>query len=107
MKKVLIADKDPETQALYAHLVSSLGHVPILCSDGIAVLDVASAIADIDLVITDIDLPGAWGRAAHRGHPGPRLIGERPDPGDLRAADAHRAHAPFGQGGQAVVPEAA
>lgn len=61
MQKVLIADNDPGTQAFYASLVSSLGHLPVLCDDGIAVLDAASANPDIDLVITDIDLPGAWG----------------------------------------------
>ncbi len=61
MQKVLIADKDPETRAFYAQLVSNLGHLPLSCEDGIAVLDCASANPDIDLIITDIDLPGAWG----------------------------------------------
>ena len=61
MQKVLIADKDPETQSFYADLVMSLGHTPIICSDGIAVIDCASANPDVDLVITDIDLPGTWG----------------------------------------------
>jgi DNA-binding response OmpR family regulator len=61
MQKVLIADKDPQTRAFYAQLVSDLGHIPLTCEDGIAVLDCASANPDIDLIITDIDLPGAWG----------------------------------------------
>jgi len=61
MQKVLIADKDPSTQAFYADLVMSLGHTPIICADGIAVLDCASANPDVGLVITDIDLPGTWG----------------------------------------------
>lgn len=61
MQKVLIADKDPQTRAFYAQLVSDLGHIPLSCEDGIAVLDSASANPDIDLIITDIDLPGAWG----------------------------------------------
>ncbi len=61
MQKVLIADKDPETRAFYAQLVSNLGHIPLSCEDGIAVLDCASANPDVDLIITDIDLPGAWG----------------------------------------------
>lgn len=61
MQKVLIADKDPTTRAFYAQMVSDLGHIPLTCEDGIAVLDCASANHDVDLIITDIDLPGAWG----------------------------------------------
>lgn len=61
MQKVLIADPDPETQAFYAELVRSLGHFPLVCQDGIAVLDCASANPDVDLILTDLDLPGAWG----------------------------------------------
>lgn len=61
MQKVLIADRDPETRNHYAGLVIALGHLPLLCADGIAVLDCASANPDIDLVLTDLDLPGAWG----------------------------------------------
>lgn len=61
MQKVLIADSDPETREFYADLVRSLGHVPLECPDGIAVLDVASSNSDIGLIVTDIDLPGAWG----------------------------------------------
>lgn len=61
MQKVLIADQDSMTQALYARLVTSLGHLPIICNDGIAVLDAVSSNPDVDLIITDIDLPGAWG----------------------------------------------
>lgn len=61
MQKVLIADKDHATQAFYADLVRSLGHLPVVCGDGIAVLDVITAHPDIDLILTDIDLPGAWG----------------------------------------------
>ena len=61
MQKVLIADKDQATQLFYADLVRSMGHLPVACSDGIAVLDVVTAHPDIDLILTDIDLPGAWG----------------------------------------------
>lgn len=61
MQKVIIADKDPETRAFYSQLVANLGHLPLSCEDGIAVLDCASANPDVDLIITDIDLPGAWG----------------------------------------------
>ncbi|MEM8709407.1 MAG: response regulator [Planctomycetota bacterium] len=61
MQKVLIADNDPTTRAYYAQLVSSLGHLPLTCEDGIAALDCATANPDIDLILTDIDLPGAWG----------------------------------------------
>ncbi len=61
MQKVLIADNDPQTRAFYAQLVANLGHLPLQCEDGISVLDCASANPDIDLIITDIDLPGAWG----------------------------------------------
>lgn len=61
MQKVLIADNDPQTRAFYAQLVADLGHLPLQCEDGIAVLDCASANPDVDLIITDIDLPGAWG----------------------------------------------
>ena len=61
MQKVLIADKDHATQVFYADLVRSMGRMPVVCSDGIAVLDMVTAHPDIDLIITDIDLPGAWG----------------------------------------------
>lgn len=61
MQKVLIADKDHATQAFYADLVRSMGHLPVVCGDGIALLDLVTAHPDIDLILTDIDLPGAWG----------------------------------------------
>lgn len=61
MQNVLIADKDPSTRAYYAELVESLGHRALPCEDGIAVLDCATANPDIDLILTDIDLPGTWG----------------------------------------------
>lgn len=61
MQKVLIADKDHANQAFYADLVRSMGHLPVVCSDGIAVLDMITAHPDIALILTDIDLPGAWG----------------------------------------------
>lgn len=61
MQKVLIADNDPQTRAFYAQLVAEMGHLPLQCEDGIGVIDCASANPDIDLMITDIDLPGAWG----------------------------------------------
>ena len=38
-----------------------MGHMPVVCSDGIAVLDMVTAHPDIDLILMDIDLPGAWG----------------------------------------------
>ena len=61
MQKVLIADQDPATRAFYAQLVEHLGHTALQCGDAIAVLDVASSHPDIDLVLTDLDLPGALG----------------------------------------------
>lgn len=61
MHKILIADRHPETREWYSDLVRSLGHVPLVCEDAIAVLDYASANPDLDLVLMDIDLPGAWG----------------------------------------------
>ena len=61
MQKVLIADKDHATQVFYADLDRSMGRMPVVCSDGIAVLDMVTAHPDIDLIITDIDMPGAWG----------------------------------------------
>lgn len=61
MHKILIADRDPETRDWYTELVHSLGHLPLVCEDAIGVLDSASANPDLDLVLMDIDLPGAWG----------------------------------------------
>lgn len=61
MLKVLIADKDPDTRAFYVELVRSLGYAPLECIDGIAVLDAASSELDVQLIMMDIDLPGAWG----------------------------------------------
>lgn len=61
MHKILIADGDPVTRDWYSELVRGLGHVPLVCEDAIAVLDYASSNPDLDLVLMDIDLPGAWG----------------------------------------------
>ncbi|MEZ6015656.1 MAG: response regulator [Planctomycetota bacterium] len=61
MHKILIADSDPDTREWYSELVRSLGHVPLVCEDAIAVLDYASSNPDLDLVLMDVDLPGAWG----------------------------------------------
>jgi DNA-binding response OmpR family regulator len=61
MQKILIADGDPVTRDWYTELVRDLGHVPLICEDAIAVLDYASSNPDLDLVLLDIDLPGAWG----------------------------------------------
>jgi len=61
MQKVLIAEKDPETREHYASLVKALGHRPLVCEDAIAVLDCASAHPEIDAIVMDLDLPGAWG----------------------------------------------
>jgi DNA-binding response OmpR family regulator len=61
MQKILIADGDPVTRDWYSELVRGLGHVPLICEDAIAVLDYASSNPDLDLVLMDIDLPGAWG----------------------------------------------
>ena len=61
MQKVLIADRDPETREWYANLVRRMGHLPLMCEDAIAVLDVATSNPDLDLVLMDVDLPGAWG----------------------------------------------
>lgn len=66
MQKILIADRDPETRDWYERLVQSLGHIPIVCPDAIAVLDAASAHTDLDLVLMDVDLPGAWGEQLMR-----------------------------------------
>ncbi len=61
MQKILIADGDPVTRDWYAELVRDLGHVPLVCENAIAVLDYASSNPDLDLVLMDLDLPGAWG----------------------------------------------
>ena len=61
MQKVLIAEKDPETREHYAALVRALGHRPLTCEDAIGVLDCASAHPEIDAIVMDLDLPGAWG----------------------------------------------
>lgn len=79
MQKVLIAEKDPNNRAYYAEIVRSLGHLPLTCNDGIAVLDCASTHPDLDLILTDVDLPGTWGE---------QLIGV------LRGLD-HMAHVPI------------
>lgn len=61
MQKVLIAEKDPQVRGHYASLVKELGHLPLTCEDAIAVLDRASAHPEIDAIVMDLDLPGAWG----------------------------------------------
>ena len=61
MQKVLIAEKEPEVREHYASLVKALGHRPLTCEDAIAALDCATAHPEIDAIVMDLDLPGAWG----------------------------------------------
>lgn len=61
MQKVLIAEKDPAMRRYYGQLVATMGHQPLLCHDGISVLDCASSHPDLDMILMDLDLPGTWG----------------------------------------------
>ena len=61
MQKVLIAEKDAAMRAYYAGLVRTLGHHAITCHDAISVLDSAGSDSDVDMILMDLDLPGAWG----------------------------------------------
>ena len=91
----------------YADLVRSMGHMPVVCSDGIAVLDMVTAHPDIDLILMDIDLPGAWGEQLIEIIRAPRRSRERSDP--VVSAPRHgrgRADAPGREGRASVVREA-
>ncbi len=58
--RVLIVDDEPRMRELTATLVESYGHHPI-CAEGVDDALVALASGEIDLVITDLDMPGLGG----------------------------------------------
>jgi CheY-like chemotaxis protein len=55
---VLIVDDEPSVRMLVAEVLEGLGYVPIEAADSVAGLKILQSDARIDLLITDVGLPG-------------------------------------------------
>jgi PAS domain S-box-containing protein len=75
---VLIIEDEPIVRSLIAEVVADLGYVPLEATDGPSGLDVLHSRQRIDLLITDVGLPGLNGRqvadAGRLARPGLKVI---------------------------------
>lgn len=56
--RVLVVEDDPEMLMLAVTILQSLGHDVLEATDGTRALEVLETTADIDLLLTDIVMPG-------------------------------------------------
>lgn len=56
---VLIVDDDPSVRMLVSEVLAELGYKAIESSEGASVLQILRSDARIDLLVTDVGLPGA------------------------------------------------
>jgi len=61
VSKVLVVDDDPLILDLVKELLSSSEYQPILASSGVEALEIAKKHTSIDLLLTDIMMPGITG----------------------------------------------
>ncbi len=61
MKTILLVDDEPEILSLLGEIVSSFGYRTILKPDGESALAAVRQGAEVDLVITDLRMPGMSG----------------------------------------------
>jgi len=61
LKTVLVVDDDPSILRLVKEQISDSGYLPILASSGEEALEIASRETHIDLLLTDIKMPGITG----------------------------------------------
>ncbi|WP_051559979.1 response regulator [Marinobacterium jannaschii] len=64
--KVLVAEDSKSLRNLYGELLSSMGCSSELCCDGLEAWNYLSQHDDVDLIITDIEMPELDGRALNR-----------------------------------------
>ena len=66
---VLVVDDEPTIRSLVAEVLEDLGYVAIEAADGVAALAVLNSPARIDLLVTDVGLPGGLNgrQVANRG----------------------------------------
>ena len=60
---VLVVDNDPAILSLLKEILSAYEYLPILASNGEEALEIASKKTPIDLLLTDIKMPGISGIA--------------------------------------------
>ena len=71
---ILLAEDDPDLRDLLAGVLGQAGYQVLVARDGEDAIDRATAHAEpIDLLVTDVVMPGVTGPAAHR-----RILDERP-----------------------------
>ena len=63
-KRILVADDDPECQALLKDFLTERGYEVTLVSDGAQLYHVAPQLMP-DLIISDLEMPGLSGGTAH------------------------------------------
>jgi len=61
LKTVLVVDDDPSILRLVKEQLSDYGYLPIMASSGEEALEIASQQTHIDLLLTDIKMPGMNG----------------------------------------------
>jgi CheY-like chemotaxis protein len=57
-KKILVVDDNAEILETVAVQLTNLGYKAIVAPDGAAALDILSSVGDIDLLLTDVVMPG-------------------------------------------------
>ena len=75
---VLVIDDEPVVRGLIVEVLRELGYQPLEAADGIAGLALLESLERIDLLVTDIGLPGLNGRlvadAARSNRPGIKVL---------------------------------
>lgn len=62
MKKILIVEDDEDYRAVLGEMIEEIGYVSLQCGDAEAALQILKDNPSIDLLLTDIVLPGISGR---------------------------------------------
>lgn len=63
MIKVLLAEDEATTSRLLVNMLKNMGFIPIVCTEGSTAWKVLQANPDIELIITDMQMPEMDGRA--------------------------------------------
>ena len=75
---VLVVDDEDAVRMLVAEALADMGYVALEAADGVAGLDILRSVAKVDLLVTDVGLPGLNGRqladAARVLRPGLRVL---------------------------------
>jgi CheY-like chemotaxis protein len=75
---ILLAEDEPAVLALVERALTQAGHTVLAVSDGIAAIDLASKPGQIDLLLTDVVMPGPTGletaRRIRLGRPDMRVL---------------------------------